>query len=456
MSRLLLHGGRVIDPARGYDRIADLLLIDGRIGALEEPDNVRSVTDAQVIDCSGWWVMPGLIDPHVHLRDPGFPEKETIASGLRAAAAGGFTTVAAMANTAPVNDDPKITRYMLDCAPEVRGARLVPVSAVTRNLAGRELVDGAAMAEAGAHLFSDDGIPIDDIALLQNAYGMVAMLDCAISLHEEDRDLTAGGAMNAGAAADRLGVCGIPVSAESARVRRDLALARGTGAAVHIAHISTAKALQMVREARREGVAVTCEATPHHFTLDDHAVLEFGPNAKMSPPLRAASDRAAIEAGIADGTVDMIGTDHAPHDPESKKANRLGPLFHIGGQVDRLAPDDAHALASAANGIVGLETALGLVLALVHRGVITAKRMVELMAVNPARLLRLSLAGNLAAGTAADVTVVDPNQEWTVNPAAFLSRSQNMPYTGMKLKGKALLTIVDGEIVHDARHAGRF
>ena len=224
---------------------------------------------------------------------------------------------------------------------------------------------------------------------------------------------------------------------------------------MHIAHISTVEALELVRAARRDGVAVTCEAAPHHFTLDDRAVLEFGVDAKMSPPLRAARDRDALRAGLADGTIDMIATDHAPHDPASKKIDRLGPLFHPGRAAARLSPEDAHTMASAANGIVGLETALGLALALVHQGIITAVRLVELMATNPARLLRLPLAGSLASGAPADVTVVDPNYLWTVDPATFRSRSHNMPYTGMKLKGLAMLTIVAGDIVYDARGARR-
>lgn len=455
MRPLILRGGRVIDPAQDLDRIADLMLVEGRVAALAPPAALAPGPDTEQIDCAGWWVMPGLIDPHVHLRDPGFPEKETIASGLAAAAAGGFATVAAMANTSPVNDAPEITRYMLERARAARAARLVPVSAVTRGLAGRELVDAAAMMEAGARLFSDDGIPIDDPTLLQAAFRALARLDRAIALHEEDRALTAAGAMNAGAAAERLGVAGIPARAESARVERDLALARTAGAAVHIAHISTAAALDLMRAARREGVAVTCEATPHHFTLDDRAVLEFGVDAKMAPPLRSTADRDALRAALADGTIDMIASDHAPHDPASKKLDRLGPLFHRGRAAQRLAPDDAHLMAAAANGIVGLETSLGLALAPVHQGVITAPRMVELMATNPARLLRLAPAGTLATRAPADVTVVDPHREWIVDPAGFRSRSHNMPYAGMKLKGKAMLTIVDGAIVHDARGAER-
>jgi dihydroorotase len=451
MTRLLLRGGRVIDPAGNWDGAADLLLIDGRIAGRERPGGFDAFADAEPIDCTGWWVVPGLIDPHVHLRDPGFPEKETILSGLAAAAAGGFTGVAAMANTAPVNDTPEITRYMLAQADRARAARLFPVSAVTRNLAGRELVDAAAMVDAGAQLFSDDGTPIDDEAVLQRALRALAPLDRVISLHEEDRRLTAQGAMNAGAVADQLGLAGIPSSAESARVRRDLALARHGQTAVHIAHVSTAEVLDLVHAARRDGVMVTCEATPHHFTLDDRAILEFGANAKMSPPLRAARDRDAIRAGLVDGAIDMIATDHAPHDPASKRADRLAALFHPGRSAARLSPTDAATLASAANGIVGLETALGLSLGLVHQGLLSPARLVELMAVNPARLLRLPQAGSLASGAPADVTVIDPDYEWTVDPSAFRSRSRNMPYTGMKLKGRATLTSVAGEIVYDAR-----
>jgi len=446
MTALLLKGGRLIDPARGIDRISDLLLADGKIAPPATP-----TAGATVIDCAGCWVTPGLIDPHVHLRDPGFPEKETIATGLRAAAAGGFTTVAAMANTAPVDDTPEIANYMIERAQAAHAARLIPVSAVTRNLAGRELVDCARMVDAGARLFSDDGIPIDDPSLLATALRVVTDLGFVISLHEEDRALTAQGAMNAGAAAARLGVAGIPPTAESLRVQRDLAIAAEVQAPVHIAHISTAASLRLVRAARADGRDVTCEVTPHHFSLDDETVLEYGPDARMAPPLRSHEDREALRAAIADGAITMIATDHAPHDAASKKMDRLRSVFHAGGRAERLSEDDAQALASAANGIIGLETALGLTLALVHEGLITPSRMVVMMAMNPARLLRLATAGTLSAGMPADVTVIDPDCTWTVDPARFFSKSRNMPYSGMKLRGKALLTIVAGAIVHDAR-----
>ncbi len=272
-----------------------------------------------------------------------------------------------------------------------------------------------------------------------------------ISLHEEDRALTAHGAMNAGAAAKRLGVAGIPPSAESLRVQRDLAIAMEAHTPVHIAHISTAESLRLVRAARASGLEVTCEVTPHHFSLDDKTVLEFGPDARMTPPLRSHEDREALRAAMADGTINMIATDHAPHDAASKKMDRLRSVFHAGDRSVRLSAHEAQSLAHAANGIIGLETALGLSLALVHQGLMSPSRMVAMMATNPARLLRFDTAGTLSAGMPADVTVIDPNREWIADPARFFSKSRNMPYSGMKLRGKALLTIVDGAIVHDAR-----
>jgi dihydroorotase len=435
-----------------------VLIEDGEVAALEAPGRIGAAggaaADAReetaVIDAAGWWVVPGLVDPHVHLRDPGFPEKETITSGLRAAAAGGFTAVAAMANTSPVNDSPEITRYMLAQAAKVRAARLVPVSAVTRGLGGRKTVDFAAMVEAGARLFSDDGIPIDDQAVLARALEETSRLAFAISLHEEDRALTGAGAVNAGEVSKRLGVAGAPAAAEIDRVRRDLALVIGAEAPVHIAHVSTAAAVDLVRAARKRGARVTCEATPHHFTLDERAALRWGPNAKMAPPLRSPRDVEALLTGLADGTIDMIATDHAPHDPGSKRMARLAACFSPERDCSRLPADAVAALTHAANGVVGLETALGLALELVHRGVIDAPRMVELMSVNPARLLRID-GGLIEEGVRADLTLIEPNKEWTVDPAKFISLSRNTPFSGRRLKGMAMVTIVAGEIVYDAR-----
>jgi len=448
---MLLSGGRVIDPANDFDGLADVLVLDGIIEAVEEPGQIRAPEGVPLVDVKNLWVVPGLIDPHVHLRDPGFPQKETIATGLRAAAAGGFTAVAAMANTSPVNDTPDITRYMLDRARETHASRLIPVSAVTKGLRGVELVDFAAMAEAGARLFSDDGIPLDDQAILARAFDELAQLNFAVSLHEEDRHLSEEGAANAGEVSKRLGVKGYPNSAETARIRRDLALAIGTEAPVHIAHLSCAESVELVRHARRNGANITCEVTPHHFWLDDHAVLEWGPNAKMNPPLRNQRDVEAIRAAMADGTIDMIATDHAPHDPASKNLDRLAGCFPM--SASHLADEAASAFMRAANGIIGLETSLALAMGLVHKEIISLRRMVEMMCVNPARLMRLD-AGTLSPQIAADVTIVAPNFEWTVEPAKFLSKSRNTPFAGMRLRGRAMLTIVGGEIVYDARSSG--
>lgn len=450
MNSLLLRSGRVIDPARGMDGAYDVLVVAGEVAAVEPAGAREWPRDVFAIDASGLWVLPGLIDPHVHLRDPGFPEKETIASGLRAAAAGGFTTVAAMANTEPVNDSPAVCRYMLDRARDVNATRLIPVSAVTRGLQGRVMVDFDAMAEAGAGLFSDDGIPVDDEAILTRALEAASRLDLAVSLHEEDRSVVRNGAVNDGAVARRLGVPGVPAASEGVRVRRDLALAIGTGAHVHVAHISTGESVDLIRAARQRGAHVTCEVTPHHFMLDDTAVLRWGPNAKMAPPLRDRRNVDALRGAIADGTIDMIATDHAPHDPVSKHIAELAGCFDGAHDATTLDHGQAEAFVHTANGIVGLETAVGLAMTLVHHGAISPSRLVELMSLNPARLLRVD-RGTLAPGAAADVTIVDPNLEWTVDPSRFRSKSRNTPFAGTRLRGKAILTVVGGVVVYDGR-----
>lgn len=451
MTSLLLKGGRIIDPLSCVDGLYDVLALDGEIDTLGPAGNITPPEGAIVLDCAGMWVVPGLIDPHVHLRDPGFPEKETIASGLRAAVAGGFTSVAAMANTSPVNDSAHITHYMLECARAAKSAEVVPVSAVTKGLQGRDLVDFDAMIQAGARMFSDDGLPIDDQGVLVRAFDEALRTGFVISLHEEDRTLTANGAMNAGETSRRLGATGIPKTAETMRVRRDLALAIGSEAPVHIAHVSTAEAVGLIRAAKRRAANITCEVTPHHFTLDDSAVLTWGPNARMAPPLRSRADVEALLEAMADGTIDMIATDHAPHDPASKRMGQLGNLFGPDKPILRLSSDDAETLTRAANGVVGLETALGLALSLVHRGIISAGRMVEMMAVNPSRLLRMNEHGCLAVGAPANVTIIDPDREWTVEPAMFRSKSRNTPFAGMRLTGQAIATIVGGKVIFDRR-----
>jgi dihydroorotase len=446
---LVLRGGRIIDPSSGIDGIYDLIITANEIDAVEPSGVLVPPEGARVLDCKGMWVVPGLIDTHVHLRDPGYPEKECIASGLRAAAAGGFTTVAAMANTLPANDSTETTEYMLQQAREVAGARLVPVSAVTRGLQGQELVDFDAMIAAGARIFSDDGFPIDAEPVLINAFDEARRTGFAIALHEEDRALTASGAMNAGEACLRLGLAGIPTAAETLRVRRDLALAIGSEAPVHIAHVSTGETVELIRAAKKRSARITCEVTPHHFTLDDSAVLKWGPNARMAPPLRRRADTEALADAMIDGTIDIIASDHAPHDHASKCMDRLGGLFGPGKPVPRLSAEEAEMFTRAANGVVGLETSLGLALSLVHRGTLSPARMVEMMALNPARLLRLSANGSLAVGAIADVTVIDPEVEWTVEPQRFKSKGRNTPFAGMRLRGMAMTTIVGGEVVFD-------
>jgi len=450
LSSTVLRGGRVIDPAGEREGVFDLRVIDGLIDAIERPGVLPKAAGVTELEIGGWWVTPGLIDVHVHLRDPGFPRKETIVSGLRAAAAGGFTAVAAMANTSPVNDSPEVTRYMLAQAKAAHAARLVPVSAVSIGLHGVEPVDYRSMVEAGARLFSDDGIPIDDQFLMARALDEITSLGFVMSLHEEDRALSGEGAVNAGEISKRLGLTGVPIKAESKRVGRDLALAIGSGKPLHLAHMSTAESVNLIRAARRSGANVTCEVTPHHFTLDERAVLQSGPNAKMNPPLRSKHDVAALQEAMTDGTIDMIATDHAPHDFVSKEMNSLMDCFGGAGGDRRLSEDQVRAMTRAANGVVGLETALGLALELVHRGVIGPARMVEMMALKPARLLRLE-SGTLSLGQVADITVVDPALRWTVEPERFLSLSRNTPFAGRELKGKAMLTIVAGEIVYDGR-----
>jgi len=371
---------------------------------------------------------------------------------LRAAAAGGFTAVAAMANTSPVNDSPEIIRYMIAQAKAAHAAALVPVSAVSKGLLGVEPVDYRAMVEAGARLFSDDGMPIDDQSLLRRAIDEIGDLGFVVSLHEEDRALAGDGAVNAGDISRRLGVAGVPVAAESKRVQRDLALAISAGKPLHLAHMSTEESIALIRAARRNGANVTCEVAPHHFTLDESAVLEWGPNAKMNPPLRASEDVAALQGAMANGTIDLIASDHAPHDFASKEIDLLINSFGPARGGRRLTEEEVRAMTRAANGVIGLETTLGLALELVHRSVIGLVRMVEMMSLNPARLLRLE-SGTLGVGEAADITVVDPELNWTVEPTRFLSLSRNTPFAGRRLKGRAMLTIVAGEIVYDGRSA---
>ncbi|HEX9764861.1 MAG TPA: dihydroorotase [Candidatus Acidoferrales bacterium] len=419
MKPLLIKNGRVVDPASGLDDQRDLLIEGGRIAAL---DKSISRAEAEVFDASNLIVAPGFIDLHVHLREPGKEGAETIATGARAAAAGGFTAVACMPNTQPVNDSPLVTRYILGQAAQAGGARVYPVGAVTKGQAGEELAEIESMRAAGVVAVTDDGRPVWNSRILRRAMEYCTALGIPLIDHCEDPHLAAGGAMHEGEWSLRLGLRGIPALAEELPVLRNARLAALTGARVHIAHLSTRGALEIVRSAKKEGVRVTCEVTPHHFTLTDEACRDYDTRAKMNPPLRTAEDVAALIEGLADGTVDAIATDHAPHSETEKQTDFEAAPF----------------------GIIGLETALGLALErLVHSGKISLGRLVELLSTNPARILGVE-GGALKIGAPADVTIFDPEQKWTCRAEQGLSKSRNTPFDGRSFRGGPVATLVAG------------
>src|SRR5215471_21851318 len=399
---LTIRGGRLIDPAQKLDGAYDLLLKDGHVAEVAAAGKLRGKAD-QNFDARGMIVAPGFIDIHVHLREPGQSHKETIESGTRAAAAGGFTSVCAMPNTSPVNDSAEITRWMLDSA---RGARVnvFPVAAATLGSRGEQLTDFAALKRAGAVALTDDGKPILVDNIMRQALTAAAALNMPVVQHAEDTRMTEGSVMNSGPTAFRFGLRGWPGEAESSLVERDIRLTAETKSRYHVAHLSTAAALRAVRKAKRDHLRVTCEITPHHFTLLDEDVGKYDTNFKMNPPLRAREDREALLAGLADGAVDCVATDHAPHAAHEKNQ-----------EFDR-----------APFGITGLETALGLCLSVLHaRQKIPLKRIVELLSTNPARVLALRGRGTLAAGARADVTIFDPATKWTYHAARSYSKSKN-------------------------------
>jgi dihydroorotase len=423
---LLIYGGRVIDPSSGVDREMDVLLRDGRVAELAAPGVLKAVA-REAFNAKGCIVAPGFVDLHVHLREPGQPHKETIATGTAAAAAGGFTAVCAMPNTSPVNDSVEITRWMQ--APE-RDAmvRLFPIAAATVGSLGEKLTNFAALKKAGAVAVSDDGKPILDDDLMRDALRAAAKLKIAVVQHAEDSRVTAGCSMNLGPMSFRLGLRGMSNAAESDIVRRDIALARETKAHIHVAHISTAEAMDAVRQARKAGIRATAEVTPHHFTLIDENIGEFDTHYKMNPPLRSAADRDALIGGIADGTIDAIATDHAPH------------AFHE-KQVE---------FERAAMGIIGLETALPIAITVLHHYFkLPLTRIVELLSSGPTRVFGLEGLGTLAPGAHADVTVFDPAKKWTYDASQSRSKSRNTPYDGWTFTGKVVATIVAGKVVFE-------
>jgi dihydroorotase len=418
---LILLNGRVIDPANSLDRQADVWIQDGRI--VQSGSGIPA--EATVLDLKGKWVVPGLIDMHVHLREPGEEYKETIESGTRAAAVGGFTGVACMPNTDPVNDNATITRYILERASGA-SARVYPVGAISQGSKGVELAEYGEMKKAGIVALSDDGRPVADSQLMRRAMEYASSHQLLVISHSEEGSLSRNGCMNESVVSTRLGLKGIPNAAESIAVFRELALAELTGVSVHIAHVSTGESVDLIRSAKGRGVRVTAETSPHYFTLTDEAVEGYETNAKMNPPLRCEKDRQKIRAALQDGTLDAIATDHAPHSILQKNV-----------EFDH-----------AANGIIGLETSLPLTLALVREGLISESRMVELMSLAPARILGVS-GGSLAVGDVADITVIDPEKKFVYSREMIVSRSQNSPFIGWELQGKAVLTLLAGRITHN-------
>ena len=434
LSAILIRGGHVVDPSAGVDARRDLLLKDGRVAAMEPPGKLAAAAkqaDAEIVEAGGLVVAPGLVDIHVHLREPGQGYKETIATGTAAAAAGGFTTVCAMPNTVPVNDSVETTRWM-QSAERKPSARVFPIAAATRGSMGEALTEYGSLKAAGAVGVSDDGKPILGEAIMHQALAASARAGLPVIQHAEDTRLTGGCSMNAGALAFRLGLRGMPVAAEAGLVERDLRLLaelKGGRAHLHIAHLSTAAALDAVRRARRNGLHVTCEVAPHHFVLTESAVGEYNTNAKMNPPLRAESDRRAMLEGLLDGSIDCIATDHAPHAAHEKE------------QEFERAP----------NGITGLESALGLTLELLHRKhKVSLSRLITLLSTQPANLLNLRGRGTLAAGAFADVVIFDPGAEWIFRAAATRSKSSNTPFDGWTMLGRVRMTISEGRVVYRA------
>ncbi len=418
---LILRNGRVLDPGASLDAVKDIWIRDGII---VNPEKGFSES-AEIVDVSGCWVVPGLIDMHVHLRDPGEEYKETIESGCRAAAAGGFTAVACMPNTNPVNDNGSVTSYICEEAKKAGFAHVYPVGAVSQGSRGVKLAEYGEMKEAGAVAFTDDGLPVHDSQLMRRAMEYSLSHDSLIMSHAEESSLSRGGCMNEGETATRLGLQGIPNAAESIMVYRDIVLAELTGARVHISHVSTAESIELIRQGKARGVRVTAESAPHYFMLTEEAVTGYDTHAKMNPPLRSRKDLEAVRHALADGTLDAIATDHAPHSVLEKDVE-----FNY-----------------AANGIVGLETALSLGLSLVREEVISPLRLFELMSTGPARILAVS-GGSLTVGSPADITVIDPDKKFVFDAQKSFSKSANSPFSGWELQGRAVLTLLKGKVTH--------
>ncbi len=422
--RLLIANGYVIDPAQGINTGKSVFIEDGRVvGLLSHSDDVPE--GCEVIDAVGLIVAPGFIDMHTHLREPGHEYKETIASGAASAVAGGFATVCAMPNTDPVNDSAAVTRFIIEQAENARLANVFPIGALTKNSAGTELAEMGEMKDAGIVAVSDDGRSVPSPGMMRRAMEYARGFDLPVIDHCEDKSLARGGVMHEGHWSLVLGLRGMPAAAEEVDALRDCALAELTGARLHLAHVSTRGAIEAVRRAKEKGLRVTCEVAPHHWTLTDEAVADYDTNTKMSPPLRSWDHIEAILAGLRDGTIDAIASDHAPHHADEKAL-----------EYDQ-----------APSGITGLETAVGLAFDLVNQGVIDIERLVEVLATNPARILGLENRGTLGADAYADVTILDPSFQWTVDASRSKSKSRNTPFDGRVMTGAAVATIVAGRVV---------
>ena len=424
MASMLIRGGRVVDPDQGIDRVDDLLIQDGQIVAIGQSGSQPLGKVDETLDASGLIVTPGLIDMHVHLREPGREEDETIESGTRAALAGGFTSVACIPNTEPPTDTQANVEFIRQKAARADTCNVFVVGCVSRDRAGKELAEIGQLVEAGAVAFSDDGSPVYDAELMRRAFEYCRMFDKAILAHEEVLELSRGGVMHEGQVSMALGLKGMPAAAEEVMIGRDIALAEVTGGRLHVMHVSTAHGVELIRQAKRRGVRVTAEACPHHFTLTDESLRGFDSNFKMSPPLRTAADVEGIINGLVDGTIDCIATDHAPHAPEKKLL-----------ELDR-----------APFGILGLDTAVGLcVTRLIDAGHIDWLRFVDAISRLPAQILGVN-RGTLRPGAVADVTLIDPSLQWQVDVSTFASKSINSPFDGWTLKGRAVATIVAGRV----------
>ena len=426
---IVIKNGRVIDPANGLDEPKDLLIDKGRIKALESPGSISfdAGEKPSVIDAKGCVVCPGLIDMHVHFREPGFEYKETITSGCRSAAAGGFTSVAVMPNTNPVNDTRAVTEHILSLARSEDIINVYPIAAITQKLEGERLSEMADLKDAGAIAFSDDGRPVMNNELMRRAFEYSKMFKLPLIQHSEMLDLTEGGCMNEGMVSTELGLKGMPTEAEDIMVYRDIALLEKTGGRLHVAHISSKNSVDLVRQAKSRGLSVTCEVAPHHFTLTDEAVRGYDTNTKMSPPLRAIDDVEAIKEGLQDGTIDIIATDHAPHDIADKQVEYQNACF----------------------GIVGLETALPLSLKLVDEKILSIGDVIKKLTFTPADIFNLE-AGSLSLGNEADILIFNPNLEYSIDISKFHSKSKNSPFDGWKVKGKVIHTLVKGKTAYSA------